>query len=47
LKRHFYALHGKKLPRVEIVTSQNMEKLMKESTSFRKTVRGEAIGKLG
>jgi len=47
LKRHFYELHGKKLPRVEIVTSQNMEKLMKESTSFRKTVRGEAIGKLG
>jgi len=47
LKRHFYELHRKKLPRVEIVTSKNMEKLMKESTAFRKTVRGEAIGKLG
>jgi energy-converting hydrogenase A subunit R len=47
LKKHFRELHQKKLPRVEIVTSQNMEKLMQESTSFRKTVRGEAIGKLG
>jgi len=47
LKKHFCELHQKKLPRVEIVTSQNMEKLMKKSTSFRKTVRGEAIGKLG
>jgi len=47
LKKYFFKLHQKKLPRVEIVTSQNMEKLMKESTSFRKTVRGEAIGKLG
>jgi energy-converting hydrogenase A subunit R len=47
LKRHYYKLHQKRLPRVEIVTSKNMEKLMNESTSFRKTVRGEAIGKLG
>jgi len=47
LKKHFYKLHKKRLPRVEIVTSKNMEKLMKESTAFRKTVRGEAIGKLG
>jgi len=47
LKKRFWELHLKKLPKVEIVTSQNMDKLMEESTSFRKTVRGEAIGKLG
>jgi len=47
LKRSFYKLRHKQFPRVEIVTSKNMETLMEESTSFRKTVRGEAIGKLG
>jgi len=47
LKRSFYELRQKQVPRVAIVTSQNMEMLMDESTSFRKTVRGEAIGKLG
>jgi len=47
LKKHFFKLHQNKLPRVEIVTPQNMERLMEESTSFRKTMRGEAIGKLG
>jgi len=47
LKKHFYELHQKKLPKVEIVTSQNMNRLMEESAVFRKTVRGEAIGKLG
>jgi hypothetical protein len=36
-----------KFPRVEIVTSENKERLMKESAAFRKTVRGKAIGKLG
>lgn len=34
-------------PRVELITPDNKEKLMKESSAFRKTVRGEAIGKLG
>jgi len=47
LKKSFYELRQKQLPRVEIVTSQNMEVLMDESTSFRKTVRGEVIGRLG
>jgi len=47
LKKHFLEPHQKKLPKVEIVTSQNIDKLMEESTVFRKTVRGEAIGKLG
>jgi len=47
LKEDFFKTYGKKLPRVELINSQSMEKLMHESTAFRKTVRGEAIGKLG
>jgi energy-converting hydrogenase A subunit R len=35
------------LPQVELVTSENLERLIRESSVFRKTVRGEAIGKLG
>jgi len=34
-------------PQVEQVTTDNMERLINESSVFRKTVRGEAIGKLG
>jgi energy-converting hydrogenase A subunit R len=37
----------KRIARVELVTSKNMERLTRESTDFRKTVRGEAIGRLG
>ncbi len=33
--------------RVEKITKSNMEKLASESSAFRKTVRGEAVGKLG
>jgi len=40
-------VYAKTLPRVEIITSANKERLMKESTAFRKTVRGEAVGGLG
>jgi energy-converting hydrogenase A subunit R len=40
-------LHGEKTLKVERITSSNMECLMQESRVFRKTVRGEAIGKLG
>jgi len=47
LKKCFLKLYGKKFPRVELVTAQNREKLMRESTAFRKSVRGEAIGMLG
>jgi len=47
LKEFFIKHCGKKFPRVELVSAQNMEKLMRESTTFRKSVRGEAIGKLG
>lgn len=36
-----------KLPRVERVTYRNMDELIEESSRFRKTVRGEAIGGLG
>lgn len=35
------------LPKVEIITSANKERLMKESSAFRKTVRGRAVGGLG
>ncbi|MCS7124356.1 MAG: HAD hydrolase family protein [Candidatus Bathyarchaeota archaeon] len=43
----FLEMHGDKLPTVEIVRKENMERLIKESTNFRKSVRGEAIGRLG
>jgi energy-converting hydrogenase A subunit R len=33
--------------KVETITSTNRERLTRESVAFRKTVRGEAIGKLG
>lgn len=47
LKNMFLEAHGGRLPRVEIVKKENMEKLIKESACFRKSVRGEAIGRLG
>jgi energy-converting hydrogenase A subunit R len=47
LKNGFFEAYSEKLPRVEVVTVANMEKLAKESTLFRKSVRGEAIGRLG
>jgi energy-converting hydrogenase A subunit R len=47
LEKRFFQLKEKRLPLVEVVTQKNMDKLMKESTSFRKRVRGEAVGKLG
>jgi len=36
-----------KAPRIERITLENMNRLIRESSEFRKTVRGEAIGKLG
>jgi len=36
-----------KTPRVERITPENMNRLTRESSDFRKTVRGEAIGRLG
>jgi energy-converting hydrogenase A subunit R len=35
------------LPKAQIVTAKNMETLIKESSDFRKKVRGVAIGRLG
>jgi len=35
------------LPKVQIVTTKNMESLARESSEFRKKVRGVAIGRLG
>ena len=35
------------LPKAQIVTAQNMESLIKESSEFRKKVRGVAVGRLG
>ncbi|MDI6690783.1 MAG: HAD hydrolase family protein [Candidatus Bathyarchaeota archaeon] len=42
-----FGLHPEKLPKVKIITKENMESLAKESCGFRKKVRGEAIGRLG
>jgi len=39
--------YPRELPKVKIITSENMEILTKESSEFRKKVRGEAIGRLG
>jgi energy-converting hydrogenase A subunit R len=42
-----FALYVAALPKVQIVTAENMETLAKESSEFRKKVRGESIGRLG
>ena len=47
LQKHVLELYPERLPQVEMITPDNKERLMKESSAFRKTVRGEAIGKLG
>ncbi|MDH5783406.1 MAG: hypothetical protein OEZ35_07080 [Candidatus Bathyarchaeota archaeon] len=47
LQERALKLYPEQLPQVEIITPENKERLMKESSVFRKTVRGEAIGKLG
>jgi energy-converting hydrogenase A subunit R len=44
---HLFTLHPQALPKVQIVTAENMETVTKKSSEFRKKVRGEAIGKLG
>jgi energy-converting hydrogenase A subunit R len=40
-------IYPQELPKVKIITSENMEVLAKESSEFRKKIRGEAIGRLG
>ena len=47
LKDSFLKRFDRKFPRAELVIKANMERLMRESSSFRKSVRGEAIGMLG
>jgi len=42
-----FAFYLNSLPKVKIITKENMEKLTEESSEFRKKVRGEAIGRLG
>ncbi|MGW8288890.1 MAG: HAD hydrolase family protein [Candidatus Bathyarchaeia archaeon] len=44
---HLFTLHPQTLPKVQIVTAENMETVAKKSSEFRRKVRGEAIGKLG
>jgi energy-converting hydrogenase A subunit R len=40
-------LNPASLPKVQIVTAENKETLSRESSEFRKRVRGEAVGRLG
>jgi len=47
LREHMFKLYPDAFPQVETITAGNRERLKKESSAFRKTVRGEAIGKLG
>ena len=42
-----FTLYPAALPKIQIVTARNMETIVKESSEFRKKVRGEAIGRLG
>lgn len=43
----FLKVHLKTSPTVELVKKDNEDRLVRESSAFRKTVRGEAIGRLG
>ncbi len=43
----FLSLNPTRLPKVRIITDENMDNLTEESIEFRKKVRGEAIGALG
>jgi len=47
LLNHLFVLYASELPKVKIITSENMEILAEESSRFREKVRGEAIGRLG
>jgi energy-converting hydrogenase A subunit R len=47
LLHRLFMVYPGKLPKVKIITDQNMGILSKESNRFRKKVRGEAIGRLG
>ena len=47
LRAGMFKLYPDVFPQVEMITDGNRERLKKESRAFRKTVRGEDIGKLG
>ncbi len=47
LQSRIVELYPKALPQVELITPDNKGRLIEESTAFRKTVRGEAVGGLG
>jgi energy-converting hydrogenase A subunit R len=46
-RKHLSELYPTKLPQIEVITDENKERLSRESSAFRKTIRGEAIGMLG
>ncbi|MFQ6074940.1 MAG: HAD hydrolase family protein [Candidatus Bathyarchaeia archaeon] len=39
--------HSTSLPKVELITERDMDRIAEESSTFRRTVRGEAVGTLG
>ena len=47
LLNSLFRLYLRELPKVKIITSENIEILAKESSEFRKKVRGATIGRLG
>jgi len=47
LRKRMFRSYPVGFPQVETITAENKERLKKQSSAFRKTVRGEAIGKLG
>jgi len=47
IREKLFMLYPDVLPKVQIVTAENMEILVLESSAFRKRVRGEAVGRLG
>ena len=47
LLERLFALYPEALPKIQIVTAENMDMLVSESSTFRKQVRGEAVGRLG
>ena len=47
LRKRMLKLYPDAFPKVETITTDNTERLKKQSSAFRRTVRGEAIGKLG
>jgi energy-converting hydrogenase A subunit R len=47
LVKNLLVLYRRELPKVKIITPENMETLAEESSEFRKKIRGEAIGRLG